>query len=349
MLSFIANLPEEQLREARARGGAIASADLYRLLIERWLEFEYERAQPRGAAPTLTVEERWEAATAIALHLWPKLERTALLSELHEQVAEAVGELSAERMLDSDTATHLVGGRNVCSWRDEGGRFAFVHQSVMEWLVANHAAEQLKSGAEPYRAAGARDDGADERLLRDPDGRTSAGVGAASARAEPGGRARGKANALLILEQLGVAAERVSLLQQNLSGRSLSGQNLAGADLRGARTWPRAQLDGADLSGANLAGAILEGADLTHANLRGARLPGARAARAKLLGADLRDAILDGADLRYAKLVGARLPAAGLGGANTFGAALPGDGPPEPTTTHSAARCSRSPGCPTAR
>ena len=148
MLSFIANLPEEQLREARARGGAIESADLYRLLIERWLEFEYERAQPRGAAPTLTVEERWQAATAIALHLWPKLERTALLSELHEQVAEAVGELSAERMLDSDTATHLVGSGTLLV-RDEGGRFAFVHQSVMEWLVANHAAQQLKSGAEP--------------------------------------------------------------------------------------------------------------------------------------------------------------------------------------------------------
>ena len=73
-----------------------------------------------------------------------------------------------------------------------------------------------------------------------------------------------------------------------------------------------------------------------------------RAARAKLLGADLRDAILDGADLRYAKLVGARLPAEGLGGAHTFGAALPGDGPPQPTTTHSAAVFSSS-GCPTAR
>ena len=48
-------------------------------------------------------------------------------------------------MLDSDTATHLVGSGTLLV-RDEGGRFAFVHQSVMEWLVANHAATGLRSG-----------------------------------------------------------------------------------------------------------------------------------------------------------------------------------------------------------
>ena len=63
MLSFIANLPEDQLREAQARTGTITSAELYRLLIERWLTFEYERMQSKGAAPTLSVEERRKAVT----------------------------------------------------------------------------------------------------------------------------------------------------------------------------------------------------------------------------------------------------------------------------------------------
>ncbi len=70
MLSFIANLPEEQLREAPAHTGTITSAELYRLLIDRWLTFEYERMQPKGAAPTLSVEERWNVVTTVALALW---------------------------------------------------------------------------------------------------------------------------------------------------------------------------------------------------------------------------------------------------------------------------------------
>jgi 3',5'-cyclic AMP phosphodiesterase CpdA len=58
MLSFIAELPADQLREARDRLGKITSAELYRLLLRRWLEFDVERDQPKGAAPTLTAADR---------------------------------------------------------------------------------------------------------------------------------------------------------------------------------------------------------------------------------------------------------------------------------------------------
>lgn len=48
MLSFIAELPAEQLREARNQLGKITSAELYRLLLHRWLEFDVVRDQPRA-------------------------------------------------------------------------------------------------------------------------------------------------------------------------------------------------------------------------------------------------------------------------------------------------------------
>ena len=51
MLGFIAALPEERLRETRKRSGEITAAELYRLLIEQWLEHEWDKSQPRGAAP----------------------------------------------------------------------------------------------------------------------------------------------------------------------------------------------------------------------------------------------------------------------------------------------------------
>jgi tRNA A37 threonylcarbamoyladenosine biosynthesis protein TsaE len=143
MLSFIAGLPEEQLREAQAKSGKITSAELYRLLIDRWLTYEYEQTQPKASAPTLNVKERWDAVTAVALYIWPKLEPTVRLSELTAEVAHILYKLT-ERQLDPRIATHVVGSGTLLV-RDEAGTFAFVHQSVMEWLVANYAAEQIIS------------------------------------------------------------------------------------------------------------------------------------------------------------------------------------------------------------
>ena len=145
MLSFIAELPAEQLREARDRLGKITSAELYRLLLRRWLEFDVKRDQPRGAAPTLPVEDRWKAVTHIALTMWPRVERTIRVSELTETMAKVLENL-AERNFDEQTAAQLIGARSLLV-RDPEGLFSFVHQSVMEWLVANRAAEQIADQA----------------------------------------------------------------------------------------------------------------------------------------------------------------------------------------------------------
>src|SRR5262249_22720609 len=145
MLSFIAALPEKQLRHAQQRLGTITSAELYRMLLQRWLEYDFGRYQSKGVAPTLTVQERWNAVTQVALGRWPKAERTIRPTELTETIARAVDKLT-ERQFDERTAAQLVGSQALLV-RDPDGVFSFVHQSVLEWLVANLAAMQIEGGA----------------------------------------------------------------------------------------------------------------------------------------------------------------------------------------------------------
>jgi WD40 repeat protein/3',5'-cyclic AMP phosphodiesterase CpdA len=331
MLGFIAKLPEEDLRAAQERTGAITSADLYRLLIDRWLTFEYERAQPRGSAPTLTIKERRLAVTAVALCLWPKLERTMRLSELTDEVRHAVDKLT-EKQLDEKTAAHLIGSGTLLV-RDEAGVFAFVHQSVMEWLVADDAARALNSGAQPKVLDLNKMTPLMADFFCDLAGRDKARDWALGATTSPAtGVTYTKANALLVLDRMGVRTETADLAGEDLRGRDFSGHSLTGANLARADL-TEARLVDANLEGADLSETVLERADLTRANLVGANLVGAKAAGAKLLGADLRDATLSRTSLRYAKLTGAQIAPTALGECDTFGAALPFATAPEPTVS----------------
>ena len=327
MLNFIANLPEEQLREAEEKTGKITSADLYRLLIDRWLAFEYERTQPKGAPPSLSMEERWNAVTALASYLWQRGERTIRLTELTDEVAHAVDKLT-EKQLDRYMAAHLVGSGTLLV-RDEEGAFAFVHQSVMEWLVANLAVQQLAATAAPAVLAQREMSPLMADFFCDLAGPERASEWAKTVVAQPE-HSLAKANALLVLGRLEQEiAGAASLAGQNLSGRDFSRQSLAGANLMRADL-TEARLEDADLTSADLTEAVLERADLTRAKLIAAKLERTRAAGARFLGADLSDAILAGADLRRAKLVGARLSTSSLAGCDTFGAAPPEGGQPDP-------------------
>jgi WD40 repeat protein/3',5'-cyclic AMP phosphodiesterase CpdA len=323
MLSFIANLPEEQLREAQERTGRITSAELYRLLITRWLTFEYERVQPRGAPPTLTVDERWRAVTNVALYLWPKLERTLRLSELADEIATAVDTLT-ERQLDLETATHLIGSGTLLV-RDDAGTFAFVHQSVMEWLVANHAAERIKAGADASVLARGEMSALMADFFVDLAGPDAARAWATAALAAPGAegdQGRAKASALLILDRMKDTSVRITeLAGESLRGRDLSKRDMVGAKLAKADL-TESRLEETNLTRADLTDAILTHADLTRANLTSAMLTRATASGARLLGAMLDGATLSRTVLRRAKLVGAT-GAAGLAECDTFGAALP--------------------------
>jgi WD40 repeat protein/uncharacterized protein YjbI with pentapeptide repeats/3',5'-cyclic AMP phosphodiesterase CpdA/type II secretory pathway predicted ATPase ExeA len=322
MLGFVAGMDEQRLRYARERHGMITAGVLYRELLDQWLEHEYTRTQPSGAAPTLSNEERWSAVTELALRLWTSPEPTLAVEDLHD-VAAALENLAA-RQLDAQRAAHVIGSGTLLV-RIKDGRFSFAHQSVMEWLVARHASQQLRGGhAGPASLRRRPISPLMAEFLADLAGHDVAGRWAEAALADPDVDITAKGNALLVLARAG---NRPSRARAQLAGRNLRGRDLTGARLA------RADLHGADLSDALLVGADLSGADLRDARLTGARLDRARLTGADLRGADLSDTRLLGADLRHARtqssrwqraaLLGAQIDRHVLTGGDTTLAALP--------------------------
>lgn len=326
LLSFIVGLEAEQLQAAREGSGEITSASLYRLLIEKWLEGEYKRVNPPGAPKGLSVEQLWHGATELALLLWGRTERTVGMDELPTELWEAVS--ARGEQLEAEKVKHQLGSGSLLV-RDEEGRFSFVHQSVMEWLVAQAAARELGEKGETV-VLGRRqvsDLMADFFIALARPERARAWAEAKSAAVED---EVGKLNALKVLTRLHQEDERRGRARskaiKNFEGSDLRDQDLSDADLRGANL-KRTNLSGvpmvgADLTGAQLQEAQLVRADLRQARLRGADLTGADLSGANLLGADLRGARLQGARLRGAKLLDTRVDS--WEGCDTFGAALPG-------------------------
>ena len=320
MLNFIAGLGDAELEAARRRGGAITSATLYRMLVDHWLDGEIRRSTPRGAPPALTRAQCLTAVRALALRMWDRVEPRLHLDELSAEVEAALGRLDH---VELDAAVHQAGSGTLLV-RDADGRFAFVHQSVLEWLVADAAAEDLRArGGSPLL----------ERrelsplmldFVADLAGMTATAAWVRSALAVAvEASSHLKVNALRLLQRLQVdEGSGAQLANVNLAGLDLSRANLAGADLRGAdlrdSRWLAASLRGANLAGADLRDAALDGADLTDVDLTGANCSGASFMRADLSGARV-----EGCSLRRANLLGARVDASLWTTADTFGAARP--------------------------
>jgi WD40 repeat protein len=318
MLGFIAELPEEDLERACEGGGEITAAGLYQLLVDRWLGYEFERVHPKGAPPGLSIEDRWRAVTALALRLWQKTEPYVNLDELSEDTARVIDAL--ERVsLDHAAATFQVGSGTLLV-HDGEGNFSFLHQSILEWLVARKAAEEIVSG-HSCELLNVR-----ELSLLMLDFLTSladrkniiswANAASKSATGEISVR-----NALALLSRLGEALRAgANLAGQDLRGKDFSGQDLTEADLTGADL-DAAKLIKTRLSRARLSEARLVDADLSEALLDGADFTGADLSRARLLGANILGARFDKAVLRRAKLIGIRGATVSTGG-DISGAAL---------------------------
>ncbi|MGK3963280.1 pentapeptide repeat-containing protein [Sorangium sp. So ce118] len=326
MLGFIAEIEEAQLRQAKAGDGEITSAGLYRLLLDRWLVWEYERAHPKGAQPGLSVAQRWRAVTELATRLWQRTEQSVSVRELPAELIAALQALGRHE-LDAGVAAHQIGSGTLLVWDDQEN-FRFIHQSVLEWLVAREAADEVQRAGEA--AALAQREVSD--LMADFFGALAGKAAAERWVREALGGAWGAvaaANALRLDGRMGLGVhQRMNLGGADLRGQDLSGKDLSGCDLRGADL-REAKLVGANLSGARMEGALLDGADLSGAVLCGADLTGATAVRGRLFGADLTGARLASVRLRGAKLVGAR--GARLDACDTFGAAMPETARFEPT------------------
>jgi len=301
MLGFIANLDEARLRRVQAREGSISSADLYRELLDHWFRHEDWRASPRGASSILSTEDRWRAVRALAARLWQSGEPTVAVAELEEETTQALGPL-VDRYLDHDQAAQLVGSGTLLV-RDDEGRFSFVHQSVLEWLIADEAARQLQAADHPSGILGQRHISA---LMADffagLAGRGRAIEWARWVLEDPAASDIAKRNALLIQDRVGVQ----HAVQARLSGQNLRGNVMADSDLTEA-----------DLAGADLTAARVVKTNLTRASLRDALLVGAALNWVKLVDADL-----VGADFTEARLVSTDLTGAALTGSRWNGASL---------------------------
>lgn len=118
MLGFIADIEEARLRRAKAGDGEITSAGLYRLLLDRWLVWEYERAHPRGAQPGLSVAQRWRAVTELATRLWQRTEQSVNIRELPAELIAAFQALGRHE-LDVDVTRHQIGSGTPLVWDDQ--------------------------------------------------------------------------------------------------------------------------------------------------------------------------------------------------------------------------------------
>src|SRR5262249_34553299 len=131
-------LETDRLAAVRSRAEHMTAADLYQEIIHYWLERESERQTHERGLRAFTTDERFAACTALALRMWESKEPTIGLSDLSAEVAATLPGL-AERGFSDAQATHSIGSGSLLI-RTEEDSFAFVHQSVMEWLVARAAA-----------------------------------------------------------------------------------------------------------------------------------------------------------------------------------------------------------------
>ena len=286
MLGFIAKIAPEKLREAK-KSGAITAAKLYEILIGQWLDFEFARVNPPGAPKGISRPTLDTLVSRLAAVFWEQNAKELAIGEFREMlVVEGIEPAVVEHMIGSGSL--LV--------RDAEGRFSFVHRSVMEWLVADTAAMEVRAKGDATAL------GADEmsELMADffisLAGRDKAARWARKA-GESAADGAAKKNAARVLKRIALLAAAggdvalVASTAMDLRGQDLRGQDWSRVDWRGAR------LDGADLRSATL----------IEAKLGGASLVGAKLGRANLERADLKGVDLSQADLSFARLLGADL------------------------------------------
>ena len=281
MLAFVAELNEERLRAAaRNQAGKVTAASLYTEIIDFWLTREEERhTHERGLRP-ITKEERLNACTALALRLWTSRLPQLALTDLSDELTRALRDI-ADRGYTDEQAVHSIASGSLLV-RDEDGTFTFIHQSIMEWLVASAAARSIGGRASEQILSTQQMSQLMAEFFADLAGVEKALLWTTKTLSNGAASEITKQNALAIANRVGIKPGT------QLAGVDLRGQDLFGLDLRGA-----------DLSGANLSGMTLHLTDFLGANLSGANLTGAR-----MIGGSLRGANLTGSHWNRAVILG---------------------------------------------
>jgi hypothetical protein len=161
MLSFIVeDLSLAELGQAAGRG-VVTAAKLYQRLVDRWLTGETDKIDP-NAPGTISAAKRQEVLEDLAVRLWQAGERDVTEDTMHE----CARTLDLPRLeLTLDQAAQEIGGRTLL--QVDSQRWRFAHQSIWEFLLANHLAALLRSGQADELTGQAELTGLTARFLRD--------------------------------------------------------------------------------------------------------------------------------------------------------------------------------------
>ncbi|MGH8571534.1 MAG: NACHT domain-containing protein, partial [Gammaproteobacteria bacterium] len=231
MLSFMIRwyraglLTDENL--AAAGDEPITAGRLYERLLTTWLEHEYQRQDEAGGPGALSVAERLDALGEIALRLWRSGEAAVQAAELGSAAAK-VADLARLQMRPAEAA-QAVGSSTVLVRVGEDA-FGFIHQSVLEWLIARWAAQ----GGEERLASGPLSPLMVDFLCDLAGDHTVASWASRAARSATGAASTAKANAALILQRRGITVQAVNYAGADLRGKDLSTHDFTGADLTAA-------------------------------------------------------------------------------------------------------------------
>jgi len=281
MLAFIAAIEVDRLREIQAERGRTSKADIYREVVDSWLEREVARQGHRHGIRSFDQEERRMACVSLALRMWQRSEAAVSLADLKAGVVDALP-IAPEQGYQQDEATHAIGSGSLLI-RTDDEKFVFVHQSVLEYLVAAELAARFEETgaagvAEMLGAAPLSDQMVE--FLCDLVGPKLAML-MRSGLFDSTATDIERKNAFAMLREL----DRRDLSMVDLAAveppTDLSGLDLRNVDLTGR------DLRGASLRGANLAGMRIAAVDFSDADLTGADFTGAQVLGGSLVGADL--------------------------------------------------------------
>jgi hypothetical protein len=297
MLAFVAQLDTERLLAVQAEGGELTAGGLYQEIIDYWLTGEAQRQQHRRGLAALTKDERFTVCTDLALRLWQTTAGQISLNDLSDSVTATLTRL-AERGFSNAQATHSIASGSLLV-RTEDDAFQFVHLSVMEWLVAAHAARELTGSGTTQALSSRQMSRLMAAFFTDLAGRAAAVAWAFGTLVDEQAPEVARQNALAVagpswaVYGTGDLAPRtapreaaplgLSLAGMDLRGTDLNNQNLRGASLRGA-VLRGMRLDNVNLAGADLTDADLSEVVMTGGSVRGATLAGSKWHNAALLG-----------------------------------------------------------------
>ena len=311
LLGFITDLSPDELKSARDENdGTISSATLYRPLILRWLRFEAKERNNNKPRDIETPDEntRFTAVKQLALNMWRRNLRSVNIADLGEAITGPLEIVLRAYDNPKDEGVHLLGsGTLVCRTGDN--KFEFMHQSVLEWLVADHIATVLLEAVK-------RDEAIQLLTLRELSPLMTdflIGLGDSAFLRQwtdeiLAARARQSdqlvENVLLIRKRLGIVNDKqlLDLSGQNLDGQEFTQQNLTGSDFRGTSlknaVFSNCILQDCRFDDADISGARFDNADFSRATLLRTKIH-----RTRFLGSTFRETTFDGAPIRLSSFL----------------------------------------------